>query len=166
MLGSMILQQAPLHFGPISAWGPIITVVGLLAMTEYFRRTFKTREAADKDREEIERLVDSLKEDIANLDAHLRSGNAQAETRLVTRHEFNGLGERHNRMHVELEKLTVEVRSAVALSTQASADVRHLGQRMEDVIAAPLRTLSERVEQIYKWKLYEHRNDPPGAPKS
>ena len=152
-------MDMPLHFGPMSAWSVIIFTVLLLALTEYFRKTFQTQRDAGVDKKEITERLKRLESSIEKLDDHVRDGHN--EERVVSRREFNGLGDRVNRHEREMGEIHGEARQALALGKEAALGVSHLTQRLEDLIGP----LSAQVNEIYRMKLAEQRGQG-GSPHS
>lgn len=148
----------PVHFGPMSAWMVIITGVLLLAMTEYFRRTFQTQRDAVSERRELCDRLDRIEKAMGKMDDHIRDG--RSDDKVVSRREFNGLGDRVNRHEREMGEIHGEARQALALGKEAALGVSHLTQRLEDLIGP----LSAQVNEIYRMKIAESRlNGKPHA---
>ena len=145
---------APVHFGPMSAWAVMITAVLLLAMTEYFRRTFQTQKDAGVDKKEICDRLDRMERAINKVDDHVRDG--RGEEKLVTRVEFNGVAQKINTHDTKISAIESEARSAARTADLVSSDVRHLTKRIDDLIEP----LAKKVDAIYNWKMLEHRDDP------
>ena len=146
----------PVHFGPMSAWSVIIFGVLSLALTEYFRKTFQTQKDAELERKEIIAWLKRLDGTMEKMDGHIRDGHS--EDRIVSRREFNGLGDRVNKHEREMGEIHGEARQALALGKEAALGVSHLSQRMEDLIGP----LSAQVNQIDQMKVAEQRRNGTG----
>ena len=146
----------PVHFGPMSAWMVIITGVLLLAMTEYFRRTFQTQRDAGLDKKEICDRLDRMEKAIEKMDEHMLMRDGRNDDKLVSRVEFNGVAQRINQHDTQLVGIEKDARAAQTAAREVALSMQHLTQRIDDLI----RPLGEKVDAIYKWKMLEHRDDP------
>lgn len=135
----------PVHWGPLSAWTVGAVSVALLALVEYLRRTFVTKEQLRYDGAKLARETDRLEREMAKRLENIERG---IETSLVTKEQHKNFGERIGLVEERVTEAKSEAKHAHEKSTQASSDVRFLAQRMEDVVSTAIRELKEQVSEL------------------
>lgn len=148
------VDSPAIQWGPMSAWTVIGFSMALMALVEYMRRHFVSKEKADAQFLLVCNKIDELRRDLEKMDSHITFSNTRNESTFVSRLELNGVTSRMDVFQRELAETTAESRAAFVLANQVSTDIRHLTTRFTDL----LRPIDEKLEMLYKWKMLEHRS--------
>lgn len=97
-----------MHWGPASAWIAMCTAAALLALTEYLRRTFTSKEAFTLHQKELSARCARIEERMERLDRYIQ--------------------EREQRQEQKLAELASATRTAMKLSTRLSTRLDTLYQ--------------------------------------
>ena len=119
--------EYPFHFGPLSAWAVPLFLVLAAALVAYLSKYFPSKDE-----------MAALRRDMAKLDGAVREALEKQEEKAITRVEFNGFSssmrERFEGFERRLAITEGECRSSAALANEAHSNVRHLTEKLREVI--------------------------------
>lgn len=133
----------PINWGPVSAWMVMVVALGSLALVEYLRRYFISKEQHDNEAKKLARETERLEREIAG---RLERIERSIETKMVTQDQHKVFGERIGAVEEKSTEARAEARFAKETSAKASSDVEYLTRRMEEMIAGALKELRTQVQ--------------------